>query len=341
MHRLAVGSRSPNEGAGQRTPVSELEFVGCDPVRVSEAEIESPAWEGRRVEYWHGASETAWIMREPVSLNHEGPGARLAQLVRQIAIARGSEVRCIGATDLRFREADGSLGDIMQADQAMYLDPDRAELSEYGKVIVREDELPDVLLEVDNTTDVRRGKLVAYADWRLPEVWVEVPNRGSPSRPRALRPELRIYLLEEGGYRESEESRAFPGWKAVEIHRALNETRMSEATESDLWRVGRALGEREGTVAEDDRLALRLTRMGRTRAFTEGHTEGMEEGRAQGVVEGRAEALAHTALSILRRRGVEVSEARIPVAVRAASADAVVAAALAARDEADFLARLR
>ncbi|MDE2882829.1 MAG: Uma2 family endonuclease, partial [Acidobacteriota bacterium] len=230
MHRLAVGSRSPAEGADRRTPVSELEFVGCDPVRVSEAEFESPAWEGRRVEYWHGASETAWIMREAVSLYHEGPAARLAQLVRQIGIARGSEVRCIGATDLRFREADGRLGDIMQADQALYLDPDRAELSEYGKVIVGEDELPDVLLEVDNTTDVRRGKLVAYADWRLPEVWVEVPDRGSPSRPRGLRPGLRIYLLDEDGYRESEESRAFPGWTADEIHRALNETRMSEAT---------------------------------------------------------------------------------------------------------------
>ena len=70
MHRLAVGSQSPAEGADRPTPVSELEFVGCEPVRVSEAEIESPAWEGRRVEYWHGASETAWIMREAVLLYH-------------------------------------------------------------------------------------------------------------------------------------------------------------------------------------------------------------------------------------------------------------------------------
>ena len=108
------------------------------------------------------------------------------------------------------------------------------------------------------------------------------PIGARPVRPRGLRPGFRIYLLEEGGYRESEESRAFPGWTATEIHRALNETRMSEATESDLWRVGRALGEREGTVAEDDPLARRLTRMGRTRAFAEGHTEGMEEGRVQG-----------------------------------------------------------
>ena len=85
-------------------------------------------------------------------------------------------------------------------------------------------------------------------------------------------------------------------------------------------------------MAEDDRLALRLMLMGRTRAFAEGHTEGMEEGHAK--------ALAKTALSILRRRGVEVSPERVPAAVRGASADAVVAAALAARDEADFLARL-
>lgn len=309
--------------------MSELEFVGCDPIRVSEAEIESPEWEGRKVEYWHRASETAWMVCEPVSRYHERPAMRLVQLVRQIGIARGSEVCCIGATDLRYREADGSLGDIMQGDQAVYLDPERAELSPSGKVIVGDDELPDIVLEVDNTTDVRQGKLVAYEDWRLPEVWEDVPDRGSPSRPRGLRPELRIYLLDEGGYRESEESRAFPGWTAVEIHRALNETRMSEATEADLWRVGRALGDREGTAPEDDPLARRLALMGRT------------EGVAAGVEEGHARALAHTALSILRRRGIEASEDRIPAAVHGASADAVVAAALAARDEADFLARLR
>ena len=299
-------------GRGQRTPVSGLEFVGCEPVRVSAAEIEGPEWEGRRVEYWHAASETAWVVREAATVYHEGPGARLAALIRQIGMARGSEAQCVGATDVRIRNEDGTQGDLMQADQAIYLDPARAELSRHGRVIVGEDPLPDVVLEVDHTTDVRPGKLIAYEDWRLPEVWVEVPDRGSPGRRRGLPPGLRIYLLEEAGYRVSEVSRAFPGWRAAEIHRALNEATMSQATEGALWRVGRALGDRDGTVPEDDLLSRRLIGRG----------------------------LAATALSIVRRRGIEVSADRIAAAVRDASADAVVEAALTAADEADFLARL-
>ena len=52
----------------------------------------------------------------------------------------------------------------------------------------------------------------------------------------------------------SEESRAFPGWQAVEIHRALNEPILSEETSAVLSRVGEALGEWEGTGPEDDPL---------------------------------------------------------------------------------------
>ena len=48
--------------------------------------------------------------------------------------------------------------------------------------MVGEDAYPDVVLEVDNTTDVRRGKLVAYAEWSFPEVWVEVPDLASPGQ---------------------------------------------------------------------------------------------------------------------------------------------------------------
>ena len=290
--------------------------MGCRPVRVSAAEIEGPEWEGRKVEYWHGASETAWMVREPTTVYHEGQASRLVGLAHRIGMARGSEVCCIGATDLRIRAENGTLGDIMQADQAGYLHPARADLSQHGQVIVGDDALPDVVLEVDNTTDVRRGKLVAYEDWRFPEVWVEVPERASRSRPPSLRSGLRIYPLEEGGYRESEESRAFPGWRTDEIHRALNEVTMSEATEAALWRVGRVLGEREGRVAEDDHLLRRV------------------------ALDNRARGSARLALSILRRRGIEALADRIAAAVRNASADAVAAAALTAEDETDFLARL-
>ena len=238
--------------------MSELEFVGCEPVQVSAAAIDGPQWEGRRVEYWHAASETAWIVQNGGTVHDQGPGAWLAGLVCQIGMARGSEACCIGATDIRIRNEDGTEGDLMQADQAVYLDPARAEPSPHGHVIVGENPLPDVVLEVDHMTDVRPGKLLAYEDWGLPEVWVEVPDRGAPDRRRGLPRGLRIYLLEGGLYRHADVSRAFPGWRAAEIHRALNEATMSEATEAALWRVGRTLGDREGTVPEDDLLSRRL-----------------------------------------------------------------------------------
>ncbi len=38
------------------------------------------------------------------------------------------------------------------------------------------------MLEVDYSTDVRRGKLGLYEAWGFPEVWVEVPEAESPSR---------------------------------------------------------------------------------------------------------------------------------------------------------------
>ena len=113
------------------------------------------------------------------------------------------------------------------------------------------DALPDVVLEVDNTTDVRRGKLRLYDSWGFPEVWVEVPDQPAPSRPGSLRPGLTIYLTESGGLRPVAASRALPGWTAEEIHRALNEPELSETTAAVLKRVGRALGAAEGTGPDD------------------------------------------------------------------------------------------
>ena len=117
---------------------------------------------------------------------------------------------------------------------------------------VGEHDFPDVVLEVDHTTDARRRKLGQYEAWGFPEVWVEVPEADTPSRPRSLRSRLTIHLLEDGEYRESAQSRAFPGWTAAEIHAALNEPALSAQTSAVLERVGAVLGEREGTGPDDD-----------------------------------------------------------------------------------------
>lgn len=50
-------------------------------------------------------------------------------------------------------------------------------------MVVGEHDFPDVVLEVDHTTDVRRGKLGLYEAWGFPEVWVEVPDDRTAPRP--------------------------------------------------------------------------------------------------------------------------------------------------------------
>jgi hypothetical protein len=194
-------------------------------------------------------------------------------------------------------------------------------------MVVGEDDFPDVVLEVDHTTDVHRGKLELYESWGFPEVWVEVPDTPSPSRPHRRRPGLTIHLLEHGRFRVAAESRAFPGWQAVEIHVALNEPVLSERTSAALQRVAAALGAREGTGPDDDLLLRAQRRQG----FERGHAAGRAEGRAQMVRQ------------ILRSRGVEVSAGfdTATEAFAAADEEALLAAALGCVDEADFLSALR
>ena len=167
---------------------------------------------------------------------------------------------------------------------------------------------------VDNTTDVRRGKLALYESWGFPELWVEVPDTPSPSRPAGLRPGLTIHLLEERSFRMALSSRAFPGWTAHEIHRALNEPELSAATTAALRRVGRALGAAEGTGPDDDPL-LRAERL---------------------------EAQRAAVLQVFRARGLTLSAAlpRHLAELEGISTAALVQAALDCRDEADFLLRL-
>ena len=190
-------------------------------------------------------------------------------------------------------------------------------------MVVGEDDFPDVVLEVDHTTDARRGKLELYESWGFPEVWVEVPDAPSPSRPHRRRPGLTIHLLEHGRFRVAAESLAFPGWRAEEIHVALNEATPSARTTAAVERVAAALGAREGTGPDDDPL--------------------FRSQRRQAIEHGRAEGRAQMVRQILRSRGIEVS-ARFSTdteAFAAASEAALLAAALGCADEADFTAVLR
>ena len=156
----------------------------------------------------------------------------------------------------------------------LYLHPDRIRLQ--GPAIdVDADPLPDVVLEVDHTTDVRRRKLGIYKESGFPEIWVLVPWEASVREPG-----LTIHVRRGEVYREEGSSCAFPGWRAEEIHRALTEEPLSAGARRALERVALAMGEREGTRPEDDPFTRTISR------------KAAAEGRAQGRVEGRMEGQA-------------------------------------------------
>ena len=186
-----------------------------------------------------------------------------------------------------------------------------------------------MVLEVDHTTDARRGKLPLYESWGFPEVWVDVPDAPSPSRPRGRRPGLTVHLLEDRRYRVAAESREFPGWTAAEIHEALNEPEPSARTSAVLERVGGVLGAREGTGPDDDPLLRSQRRQG----YERGHTEGLVEGGRRVRVE--------MIRQVLMSRGIEVSAGFLAdAAFAAAPEDVLIAAALACEDGAAFRAAI-
>ena len=295
------------------------EFPGCRATTISREDIET--WEGR-IEFWDADTETAWMVREPTGAAHEQPSQRLAGLGQLIAAVRGSPIECFGTMDLLLRNDRGERWRIMQADQSVYLRPGHDRLPDPAGMVVGEHDFPDVVVEVDNTTDVRRGKLQLYEEWGFPEVWVEVPERHSPSRPSGRLPGLTIHLLDGGSYRTDTGSRAFPGWTAAEIHTAMNEPELSAATSEVLTRVGRSLGVRDGT-GPDDMPWLRIQR---------------EEGRAQG----RAALLETLMRRILASRGMPEPAFRLHDSELAGVTDEeVIDALLQCEDQSDFRRRIR
>ena len=313
------------------------DFPGCESFHLPASEVEH--YEGR-LEFWDGRTETAWKVCEPTSIQHEGPSRRLVQMAERVASLRGSRIVCFGSADLLRVDAAGRKRWLMQADEVLYLRVERSRL--YGPAInVDEDPLPDVVLEVDHTTDVRRRKLGIYKECGFPEIWVLVPWEASVRAPGLAihvrrdggyrAPGLAIHVRRDGGYREEAQSRAFQGWRAEEIHRGLTEDPLSEEAWRALERVALAMGAREGTGPDDDPLLRSVSRQAQAR----GHARG----RADGRIQGRIEAVTAT----LRARGIEVSvgftEDQGLFAEK--SIELLMAAAVACIGEDDFRRRIR
>ena len=253
-------------------------FPGCRSFQLTRDAVDH--YDGR-FEYWDAATETAWVVAEPTSGTHEKPSRRLSALGEVIASLRGGPIECRGSVDLIRDAEQRERRRIMQADEVAYLYPARARIPEDG-LVIGEHDLPDVVLEVDHTTDVRRGKLGLYAAWGFPEVWVDVPDVTSPSRPAGRAPGLTIHRLDARRYRTVAASVAFPGWTAVEIHLALNEPVRSDATDRALERVAGILGSRDGTGPEGhpvDPPAARRRALAGTRRGIAGDPRRARDGR--------------------------------------------------------------
>jgi len=294
-------------------------FPGSTPRRVPRSAIET--WKGR-LEFWDADKEIAWVA-EPTSPYHEWPSRRLTALMDRIAAERGSGIACYGSMDLTQRDDHGAPRRILQADESVYVDPRRARLPGPKEMLAGEHDFPDVVLEVDHTTDARRAKLGLYEAFGFPEVWVEVPDRPPSGGLRRRRPGLTIHRRVAGAFRASAASGAFPGWTAAEIHTALNETELSEETFRVLRRIGAALGARDGTGPDDDPM--------------------LGWHRREGVAPGRAATRLEMVREMLRALGIAFSDESLVdlPAIDELSDDALVRAALSCHDEADFLTRLR
>ena len=302
-------------------PLAALDFDGAYRRFHLPAE-ELELHEGRRLELWDGDTETALEVREPTSAYHERPSQLLAKLTERIAAVRGKPIACFGTMDLAFPGEDDRPMRILQADQSLYLHPERANIVGPKAMVVGENHYPDVVLEVDYTTDVRRHKLKLYEAWRFPEVWVDVPDE---SLRRRKHRGTTLYVLDGRAFREVSESRAFPGWTAEDIHAALNEEWLSERTVAILERIGTRLGEREGTGPDDDPLLRSQRRQARA------------EVRAQDL-EQRAELVRH----LMATRGLRVA-GRFPLDVPGladAALKDVADAAMHCSDAASFAALL-
>lgn len=325
---MATRTQANTANGSLEPALEDMAFPGCITKRMT-ASTHVDFYE-YPLEFWDARTETAWELRDGPSPEHEIPIGRLAHSVSMIAAVRGSHIKASPSPGLLRVDAAGRLGYVAHADLVIWLDPrHRGTLGGHGYTLGDPD-FPSVVLEVDHTTDIRRGKLKVYESWGIPELWVEVPDTPSPSRPTGLEPGLTIRLLENGAYRFSPTSLAFPGWRTDEIHRALNERIPSAATYAVLERLGRVLGSQSGTGPDDNPLMRSL------------RDETREAGREEGRMEGRRDAALGLLREMLRTRGIDVSPGfpgNVP-GIAGAPESALVGAAMQCASESDFRTRL-
>ena len=232
---------------------------------------------------------------------------------------RGAPIASYGSVTLLVRDAEGGPLRAMEADETLYLDPSRS-ATPSRSLVVGENDLPDVVLEVDHTTDVRPGKLLLYEAWGFPELWVIVPPEGaSPAAPggRDDSPLAGRSVPVDAGERRVS---GLDGVRDLRRDDGADALGPRPAGSSSAWGGPSARGR-----ARDPR-TIPLSRVL------------LAEGRS----EGRAQELAAVVRSLLQVRGLAISPGFAAAAATLAdvSRDTVTAAAYACADETDFWRRL-
>ena len=306
--------------------VSELEFIGCDAVSVNYDQYVLLRDAKRRFELWDRHAGLAWEVSDGPTGVHEWPIQALKEMMVYVGVVRGIRIPCYGNRGLALLDDHGRRLRVLHPDQSAYLTPP-VRYDGHGDIPVQISGFPDIVMEVDNTTDTRKGKLKLYEDMGVPELWIEVPEiwldspqAKPPRRPPGVVPGLTIFLLAGGRYREYPASRALLGWKAADIHEALNDLDGPAPRHCAILEdLGRRFAARTGTGPDDHPLMRSL--------------------RQQSRVDGQAKMVRR----IVERRGIALSPAFPTDVPRFAecSVDDLLEAAMACNDEQDFRARLR
>lgn len=318
---------------GPATPfVDEQAFVGCDPVPVNYGQYVLLREAKRRIALWDRDAGLAWEVRDGPSGEHEWPIQALHEMMVLLGIVRGIRIPCFGNRGLAVLDENGQRKRVLHPDQSVYMAPP-VHYDGEGDIPVDRSGYPNIVMEVDHTTNTRKGKLDLYEAMGVPELWIEVPelwfegpdvwplmpHEKSPNRPAGLVPGLSIFLLEDGRYCEHSASQALLGWKATDIHQALNDLKgPSSDVTAALEDIGRRFGAQTGTGPDDHPLASLLRQQSRERE--------------------RARAVRQ----VLKQRSISMSPtfpANIPD-FASAPVERLLDAAMACESEEDFRARL-
>ena len=130
-------------------------------------------------------------------LEHERSKVLIADLVKTLLKAQKRQWEPLGSTTLKRENMAAGI----EPDDCFYIQNYKAAIGK-NRLDLSIDPPPDLALETDLTS---KTELDAYEALRVPEVWIYERNK------------LKINVLREGRYVESETSPTFPGIAVVEI----------------------------------------------------------------------------------------------------------------------------